>query len=604
MAQLKDLLVNGDTRVAGKLLVDERSGGHFLTPIHFSSESLPSKTLQYVVGIDGFAEGGQAGWQSKAEFLSDVTSDITSIKNNYVKKAGDTMTGFLTLHANPTANLHAATKQYVDTSIENAAKLFTTTTTITTDTASSVVFDTSTVTLSTCLIYYNGLLMTPGVNYSITNNTTIALSGWTANKGDIFTVSGKQADETSVIAAGKLTCGTVGSSTKPVYFENGIPVECSKSIGEGYLPLSGGTITGTSGDTPLYLKSASTATWLGFKNSSGTNLGFFGFSGTNIPSVYLDKTYKLLHDGNYNSYSPTLTGGGASGTWNISISGNADTLDGFHENVFLKHRDVVTGSGATSHFNTPWYQIGIQSYHNGLPDGMADNATYYYGAVVSLPGSASRFDLWYNHQTSDNGDGLRYRTGWNDDKRSWATLLDNKNYSKFSPTLTGGGASGTWGINISGNAATATSATKATQDGNGATIASTYLKLSGGTMTGVISKAGGSSSWINGRDRALVRLSSYNAYSAITSMKTTNGAWEMGVYTNDNMWFTYTPDTNYNAGNNNGYTQIQISSAGALVVPVNTDYTTYKARNIASNTSALTSGSSGLSNGYIYLQYK
>ena len=31
-----------------------------------------------------------------------------------VAKAGDTMTGFLTLHANPTANLHAATKQYVD----------------------------------------------------------------------------------------------------------------------------------------------------------------------------------------------------------------------------------------------------------------------------------------------------------------------------------------------------------------------------------------------------------------------------------------------------------------------------------------------------------
>jgi hypothetical protein len=32
-----------------------------------------------------------------------------------VLKAGDTMTGFLTLSANPTSNLHAATKQYVDT---------------------------------------------------------------------------------------------------------------------------------------------------------------------------------------------------------------------------------------------------------------------------------------------------------------------------------------------------------------------------------------------------------------------------------------------------------------------------------------------------------
>ena len=32
-----------------------------------------------------------------------------------VNKAGDTLTGFLTLHANPTASFHAATKQYVDT---------------------------------------------------------------------------------------------------------------------------------------------------------------------------------------------------------------------------------------------------------------------------------------------------------------------------------------------------------------------------------------------------------------------------------------------------------------------------------------------------------
>jgi len=34
--------------------------------------------------------------------------------NNYVNKAGDTMTGFLTLNTDPTSNLHAATKQYVD----------------------------------------------------------------------------------------------------------------------------------------------------------------------------------------------------------------------------------------------------------------------------------------------------------------------------------------------------------------------------------------------------------------------------------------------------------------------------------------------------------
>jgi len=66
-------------------------------------------------------------------------------------------------------------------------------------------------------------------------------------------------------------------------------------------------------------------------------------------------------------------------------------------------------------------------------------------------------------------------------------------------------------------------------------------------------RAGVGRSWINGRDTAIIRTTSYNGYDAIASMKTTNGAWEIGVYTNNNLWFTYTPDTQYNAGTNSGY---------------------------------------------------
>lgn len=36
-------------------------------------------------------------------------------------------------------------------------------------------------------------------------------------------------------------------------------------------------------------------------------------------------TYEILHANNYNSYAPTLTGTGASGTWGIDISGNASS---------------------------------------------------------------------------------------------------------------------------------------------------------------------------------------------------------------------------------------------------------------------------------------
>ena len=58
-----------------------------------------------------------------ADLQSDVSTNTSNISSNAtaitgkVAKAGDTMTGFLTLHADPTSDLHAATKGYVDDSI-------------------------------------------------------------------------------------------------------------------------------------------------------------------------------------------------------------------------------------------------------------------------------------------------------------------------------------------------------------------------------------------------------------------------------------------------------------------------------------------------------
>ena len=52
-----------------------------------------------------------------AAAINDDASFATTVTNSIATKvalAGDTMTGFLTLHADPSSNLHAATKQYVD----------------------------------------------------------------------------------------------------------------------------------------------------------------------------------------------------------------------------------------------------------------------------------------------------------------------------------------------------------------------------------------------------------------------------------------------------------------------------------------------------------
>ena len=109
---------------------------------------------------------------------------------------------------------------------------------------------------------------------------------------------------------------------------------------------------------------------------------------------------------------------------------NADMVDGLHENSFLRYRDTYGIDG----YNTLWSQIGIRQYNNAKPDGMA-NPIYDYGAVVSLPASGPRLDIWYNHTSSSSDsptNGIQYRSGFNNDKRPWRMLLDNVNYASYS----------------------------------------------------------------------------------------------------------------------------------------------------------------------------
>ena len=45
-------------------------GGLMTGSLKFQDSSLPQKSLEFICGIDAFANGGEMGWQSKAEFLS------------------------------------------------------------------------------------------------------------------------------------------------------------------------------------------------------------------------------------------------------------------------------------------------------------------------------------------------------------------------------------------------------------------------------------------------------------------------------------------------------------------------------------------------------
>lgn len=106
---------------------------------------------------------------------------------------------------------------------------------------------------------------------------------------------------------------------------------------------------------------------------------------------------------------------------------NSDKLDGYNENSFLRYR----GSSGTNFDNSLWDQIGIKEYDNAYPDGLTDGK-YNYGEVISLPSRSVRFDLWVNHLSSSGAtNGIQYRSGWVDDKKSWRMILDSINYSSY-----------------------------------------------------------------------------------------------------------------------------------------------------------------------------
>jgi len=82
-------------------------------PVTISVDATSANTASKVVARDA------SGNFSAGTITANLTGNVTGAASSNVLKSGDTMTGFLTLHANPSSSLHAATKSYVDSSISN-----------------------------------------------------------------------------------------------------------------------------------------------------------------------------------------------------------------------------------------------------------------------------------------------------------------------------------------------------------------------------------------------------------------------------------------------------------------------------------------------------
>ena len=148
-----------------------------------------------------------------------------------------------------------------------------------------------------------------------------------------------------------------------------------------------------------------------------------------------------------NSYAPTLTGSGASGTWGINITGNAGSAT------------VHSVTDSRSVVDTPEsYNRGVYfDFKANTTNGLSDGGTYNGVMTFRQWGSSTDWSGGVAHQLgfTDSGD-LWHRTGSGTAWAGWQEILDSTNVGAYAPSLTGVGASGTWGISVTGNAATAT----------------------------------------------------------------------------------------------------------------------------------------------------
>ena len=183
-------------------------------------------------------------------------------------------------------------------------------------------------------------------------------------------------------------------------------------------------------------------------NGSVTKLGTASVGGT-VKPIYLNGGVPTALSANAgNSTHPVYLNAGAitqcGSTLDVSVSGGAAYLS--------SSRRMDYGWNGLNYFNAD------------LDAGCA-------AKVNDSPTSAWWHILRFNHANSSgfytdlaipfNSDSIYWKTVKNGKlaHSAWARVLDSLNYTSYTVTKTGSGASGTWGIGISGNAATASKLT-------------------------------------------------------------------------------------------------------------------------------------------------
>lgn len=244
----------------------------------------------------------------------------------------------------------------------------------------------------------------------------------------------------------KIGTATKGSATLPIYLNAGTPTACSTTLG---VSITGNAATATK------LQTARTINGTSFDGTTNIVTAYWGtartisLSGavTGSASVNGSQNVTITTTYQFGSIDGRYVGGNK--TANHGSSGTAYTADTYSSTFVNKAFVAFAERGSWAYANN-----GYVSTDTGVNIPLAGTAIFQWGA--SDTNKTQLYITPYNNSGVSNpavNEMLFYTSNGSSYTSAWTRVLTHRNYTNYTVTKTGGGASGTWGISITGTAA-------------------------------------------------------------------------------------------------------------------------------------------------------
>lgn len=246
----------------------------------------------------------------------------------------------------------------------------------------------------------------------------------------------------------KIGTATKGSATLPIYLNAGTPTACSTTLG---VSITGNAATATK------LQTARTINGTSFNGTTNIVTAYWGtartisLSGavTGSASVNGSQNVTITTTYQFGSIDGRYVGGNKIA--NHGSSGTAYTADTYSSTFVNKAFVAFAERGSWAYAYN-----GYVSTDTGVNIPLAGTAIFQWGA--SDTNKTQLYITPHNNSGVSNpaaNEMLFYTSNGSDYTSAWTRVLTHRNYTNYTVTKTGGGASGTWEISITGNAATA-----------------------------------------------------------------------------------------------------------------------------------------------------